>query len=204
MNVIAWNCRGLGNVKAVPSIKDLVRFYKPDFVILFETLCSNNKILSLKYSIGFDHHFSVDSIGHSGGVAVLWQNSAHCNIVNYSQNFINMSISDAVKGNWRLTTFYGYPDNGRRRQSWDLLHSLRDMSHEPWCVIGDFNDHLSPADKSGGPDRSLWLIRGFQNAVNDCNLCDLPLTGYQFTWFKSIGSSQAKEACLDKALVSVS
>jgi hypothetical protein len=204
MNVLAWNCRGLGNVKAVPCIKDLVRVYKPDIVILSETLCNNNKISHLKYSIGFDNHFSVDCIGRSGGIAILWRNSAHCSILNYSQNFINMSITDITRGSWRLTAFYGYPEHGRRRDSWDLLRSLSSMSDEPWCVIGDFNDHLSPADKRGGPDRPPWLIRGFQDAVNDCSLCDLPLTGYQYTWFKSIGTNQAKEARLDRALVTVS
>ncbi|MCH85362.1 endonuclease/exonuclease/phosphatase family protein, partial [Trifolium medium] len=75
------------------------------------------------------------------------------------------------------------------------------MSNDPWCIIGDFNDHLSTEDKRGGPDRAPWLIRGFQNAVNDCQLHDLPLHGYQFTWFKSLGTTSAKEARLDRALV---
>ncbi|XP_039682996.1 uncharacterized protein [Medicago truncatula] len=202
MNVIAWNCRGLGNVKAVPCIKDLVRVYKPDILILIETLCNNNKIFSLKYSVGFDHHFSVDCIGRSGGLAVLWRNSAHCSITSYSLNFINMSIQDPIKGPWRLTAFYGYPEHGRRRNSWDLLRSLHTQSDDPWCIIGDFNDHLSSFDKRGGPDRPRWLIQGFQEAVTDCGLTDLPLIGYQFTWFKSIGTSHAKEARIDRALCS--
>jgi hypothetical protein len=78
------------------------------------------------------------------------------------------------------------------------------MSNEPWCIIGDFNDHLSPNDKRGGPERPAWLIRGFQQAVTDCNLYDLPLLGYQFTWFKSIGTTSSKEARLDRALVTSS
>jgi exonuclease III len=75
MNIISWNCRGLGNVKAVPSIKDLVRVYKPDIIILIETLVHDNKIADLCYTIGFECHFSVDRIGRSGGIAVLWRNS---------------------------------------------------------------------------------------------------------------------------------
>lgn len=49
MNIIALNCRGLGNVEAVSCIKDLVRVYKPDILILIETLVNNNKISSLCY-----------------------------------------------------------------------------------------------------------------------------------------------------------
>jgi hypothetical protein len=40
--------------------------------------------------------------------------------------------------------------------------------------------------------------------VNDCNLLDIPLIGYQFTWFKSIGTESSKEARLDRALVTSS
>jgi len=62
MHIIAWNCRGLGNVKAVPCLKDLVCVYKLDIVILIETLVNNNKISNMCYSIGYEHHFSADSI----------------------------------------------------------------------------------------------------------------------------------------------
>ena len=71
------------------------------------------------------------------------------------------------------------------------------------CIIGDFNDHLSPFDKRGGPDRPRWLIQGFQEVVTDVGLTDFPLIGYQFTWFKSISTSHAKEARIDRALCSV-
>lgn len=75
------------------------------------------------------------------------------------------------------------------------------MSHDPWCTVGDFNDLLSSEDKRGGPDRAPWLIRGFRDAVRDCGLVDIPLEGYQFTWFKSLCTPNAKEERLDRALV---
>ena len=204
MNIISWNGCGLGNVKAIPEIKDLVRVYKPDIVILIETLVNGNKISDLCYSIGFDNHFSVDRIGRSGGLAILWRNSVDCSLINFSQNFINLLIKDPVIGSCRLTTFYGYSDSGRRRESWDLLRHLGNLSNDPWCIIGDFNDHLSFEDKRGGPDRPSWLIRGFQDVVKDCILFDMPLHGYQFTWFKSIGTPSSKEARIDHALVTSS
>jgi len=86
----------------------------------------------------------------------------------------------------------------------DLLRHLSSLSNDPWCIIGDFNDHLSSSDKRGGPNRPPWLIRSFQEAVNDCHLFDMPLLGYQFTWFKSIGTDASKEARIDRALVTSS
>ena len=84
MNIISWNCRGLGNVKAVPSLKDLIRVYKSDIVILIETLVDSNKISDLCYILGFENHFSVDQIGQSGGLAILWRNNINCPLLNYS------------------------------------------------------------------------------------------------------------------------
>lgn len=50
----------------------------------------------------------------------------------------------------------------------------------------------------------MWVIRGFQEVVQECALVDLPMEGYQFTWFKSIGRPEAKEGRLDRVLASQS
>jgi len=73
------------------------------------------------------------------------------------------------------------------------------MSTDPWCIIGDFNDLLTSDDKRGGSERPTWLYNGFRSAVNDCNLHDLPLEGYPFRWFKSLGTHRAIEERLDRA-----
>lgn len=38
MNIVSWNCRGMGNLRAVPNLKDLIRTYKTNILFLFETL----------------------------------------------------------------------------------------------------------------------------------------------------------------------
>ena len=198
MSILCWNCRGLGHPKAVPSLKDLIRVYKPDIFFLIETLSHSNKIREVCYLLGYDSYFTVDRDGRSGGLAVIWKSSIQCNIINYSSNFINLQVYDSNRGNWRLTSFWGYSNHARRRQSWNLLRDLAAMSTDPWC-IGDFNDLLTSDDKLGGSERPTWLYNGFRSAVNDCNLHDLPLEGYPFTWFKSLGTPHAIEERLDKA-----
>jgi exonuclease III len=44
MSLLSWNCRGLGNSSAVPTLRDLVRKYKVDVIFLCETLVHANKI----------------------------------------------------------------------------------------------------------------------------------------------------------------
>lgn len=46
-----------------------------------------------------------------------------------------------------------------------------------------------------------WLLRGFRETVDHCNLLDLPLTGYPFTWVRRKGKIDAIEEKLDRAMV---
>jgi hypothetical protein len=94
------------------------------------------------------------------------------------------------------------PERGRRKKSWNLLRNLSQLPSLPWCVFGDFNDILSSEEKKGRSERAPSLIRGFRQAVLDAGSIDLNMSGYEFTWFKSLGTTRAVEEKLDRALVS--
>jgi ribonuclease HI len=78
------------------------------------------------------------------------------------------------------------------------------MSDLPWCIIGDFNDLLSKDDKKGANPHPNWLCNGFRNAVSDCDLTDIHLDGYPYTWVKSRGSTNIIEERLDRAMATSS
>jgi len=78
-----------------------------------------------------------------------------------------------------------FPERARRRDAWDLLRELRDMSSLPWCIIRDFNDLLSQQDKDGIHPHPNWLCTGFCEAVDDYALSDIKLRGHAFMWIKS-------------------
>lgn len=48
------------------------------------------------------------------------------------------------------------------------------------------------------------MLNGFRSAVIDCDLHDVPLEGYQFTWSRWKGSDKAVEERLDRAMVTPS
>lgn len=125
-------------------------------------------------------------------------------MINFSRNFINFELIDSQVGTLRLTGFYGFPESSLRRESWNLLRNLSNNVNHPWCVIGDFNNILSSDDKGSRVPRPSWLINGFRDVVSSCNLIDIPLIGYPFTWEKSKGKLDAVEERLDMALVSES
>ncbi|XP_058776806.1 uncharacterized protein LOC131651153 [Vicia villosa] len=200
MRILSWNCRGLSSPSAIPNLKKLAQQHRPDVIFLAETLSNSRKLENIRVMLNFDACLSVDVEGRSGGIAVLWKNTDSCSIINYTRNFVNVIVTDKDNSAWILTCYYGYPERSRRKLALDLLREIRYMSSLPWCVIGDFNDLLSQQDKNGRLPHPNWLCSGFRQAVSDCNLSDISLEGYQFTWVKSRGTDHMIEEILDRAL----
>uniref|UniRef100_A0A803Q4W9 CCHC-type domain-containing protein n=1 Tax=Cannabis sativa TaxID=3483 RepID=A0A803Q4W9_CANSA len=70
---LSWNCRGLGNPRAVQFLKDLVVQKRPDIIFLCETLCRKDVVERVRVTLGFEGCFVVEAQGHSGGLALLWK-----------------------------------------------------------------------------------------------------------------------------------
>jgi len=101
-----------------------------------------------------------------------------------------LEVDDLKNGKWKLTGFYSFPEGCRKRDSWNLLHQLSTLSNLPCCIIRDFNDILSATEKRGRVDRDLCLIQGFRQAVIDAGIIDIHVEGYNFTWFKGLGTNK--------------
>lgn len=107
-NEYSKNCRGLGNLRTSPILKSLIRSSKPNVIILFETLVLARRVEEVRVKVGFDFCFTVDRLGHGGGIVVLWRSTVQCTIIKFAQNFVNVEITDAnIVGRWRLMDFMG-------------------------------------------------------------------------------------------------
>uniref|UniRef100_A0A803NLH2 Reverse transcriptase n=1 Tax=Cannabis sativa TaxID=3483 RepID=A0A803NLH2_CANSA len=180
--------------------KDIVIQKRPSFVFLCETISKKDKLERVRLLLGFDGVITVEPQGKSGGLAFLWKNEDEARLLGFSQSHIDMEITMEGKEKWRFSGLYGEPNRGQRRRTWDQMRSLALDSVLPWCIMGDTNKVLSHEDKRGGNNYPNWLLRGFQQAVNDCELQDLELIGHPFTWEKGRGTDQWIEVRLDRAL----
>ena len=135
---------------------------------------------------------------------MFWQKANSSSLLHYSNNCIDVEVSEQNGSKWRLTGYYGFPERHRRREAWDMIRSLCARSPLPWCIIGDFNDLLCEADKLGGAVHPPWLYRGFHSVLSDCALQHLLLEGHPFTWARKGWTPNAIEERLDRALVSTS
>ncbi|KAM6558835.1 uncharacterized protein LOC133033269 [Cannabis sativa] len=201
MSCIRWNCRGLGNPQARQFLADLVSQKKPNLLFLCETFCNKVSMERIRAQLGFDCCFVVDNWGHSGGLALMWKVANEVAIQGYSFNHIDANVTLQQSTTWCFTGVYGEPKRELRYKTWTLLRSLKNDSTLPWCIMGDLNNLGSQLEKKGGRIYPDGLIAGFNGALSDCNLLDLPLVGYPYTWEKGRTSGDWIEERLDKALV---
>lgn len=148
--------------------------------------------------------FFVDYIGHSGRLAMLWKVQDEAFVLSYGNNLdVDLDINLSGHPKFRLTGFYEELNRSLRRETWGKLRQLANVSLLPWCVLGDLNNVLCNGDKRGGRPYPSWLIDGFQEVLEDCNLIDMELIGHQFSWEMCRGSDCWVEVRLDRALVSL-
>lgn len=82
-----------------------------------------------------------------------------------------------------------------------MLRNLSRDANLPWCLVGDFNNVTSQADKKGGAAYPNHLIEGFNECLQDVDLHDLDIIGHQFTWERGRNTNQWIEIRLDKVIV---
>lgn len=71
----------------------------------------------------------------------------------------------------------------------------------PWIIVGDFNEIISPAEKSGR--RSTFINTGVNDWIQNNGLIDLSYVGQRFTWVKAESSLNTTQVRLDKVLANI-
>ena len=55
MSYLAWNCRGLGNLRTCKELIDFIRVKDPFVVFLAETMVDKTRLETIQRNIEFDH-----------------------------------------------------------------------------------------------------------------------------------------------------
>lgn len=94
----------------IPILGDILRDHRPDVVFLSETKGTSYDVELMKSRWKL-HGISVDKIGQSGGLALLWKKDVEVQIKSFSSHHIDCTIF--VQGSTqeiRITGFYGWPE----------------------------------------------------------------------------------------------
>lgn len=152
-------------------------------------------------SIDFVGMLVVETQGHSGGIAMLWRNKEELVLNSLSKNHVDTTVMKQGGDKFRITRLYGEPNRFKRRETWNLICTLSTSLSILWILIGDMNNVLYHSDKQCGRPYPQWLLQGFQEVLDNCNLLDMNLVGYPFTWERGYGTNKWVEVRLDYALV---
>ena len=182
MKLLAWNCQGLGNRRAVHELVDMVQAQGPKIVFLSETWSDKEWMEWVRCQLKFVGYFIVPSDGRGGRLALLWKEEDVVWVDSFSQYHIDAIVHGGSKNTWCLTAFYGEPDISRRTEGWHMLCMLNSKPKLPWCCFGDFNELLEAKEKSGGAQRSHNLMQSFRDVLDECSFVDLGYSGPEFTW----------------------
>ena len=169
MNLLCWNCRGLGNPRTVRQIKRWCTSFSPDMVFLSETKIKKEVAEQFKDRIGFSNALGVSSVGLAGGLCLMWNSTnVTFSLVSFSQNHICGDVVSKGDKKWRfIIGIYGWPEECNKHKTWSLLRSLCGTTVLLVVVVGDFNEILDYREKEGGSDRERKEMEGFRTVVED-------------------------------------
>ncbi|PPS07274.1 hypothetical protein GOBAR_AA13381 [Gossypium barbadense] len=130
--------------------------------------CTQNCIRSPR----MDSCLTVDAIGKSGGLALLWREGTKVDITNYSRNHIDSLIYLDNDNIVRFTIYYGNADQNHGNSSWDMLKRVGRAVKETW-IVGVFNAIFSNSKESGRGKECDALVKErldrFMISANDVN-----------------------------------
>ncbi|KAB2610032.1 hypothetical protein D8674_021305 [Pyrus ussuriensis x Pyrus communis] len=167
------------------ALQQLIFSKDPIIVFLCETKSNVRYMERLWVKFNYDHSFTVDSRGNSGGLCVFWKEEIDLRLQSYSQHHINFDVN-ALRGAccWRLTGFHGYPAMSDRVKSGQLLDNLYGDATYSWLCVGDFKEVLQANEHEGGNLRSERQMEGFRNIVEKCQLNDLGYSVFSMCFIK--------------------
>ena len=124
MNLLAWNCRGFGNHRAIDELGDIVQAKDLGTMFLVETWSTKEQMECIKIKLNFDGLFTVTNEDRVGGLSLMWKNSSFVWVDSFSSYHINAIINGGMEDAWRLTGFYGEPDTNIHNEGWNMLCML--------------------------------------------------------------------------------
>jgi hypothetical protein len=131
----------------------------------------------------FDKFEFIPSVGASGGLMIIWNNSIFIGNVLHREKFA-LSIqftSTQLNKTWNLTNVYG-PCSGPEKQIFlEWFKNLEIPSDCLWLFLGDFN-LLRSSDNRNKPGGNYTERMQFNEMISHQALVELPLKGQQFTW----------------------
>ena len=132
MNLLCWNCRGLGNLSTEQELGGLIRAKDPSVVFLAETWLDKARLEDIKVRLNFGGMIEVCRDTRGGGIVIFWKKDVDFSLGTFSPNHIAGILNKGKEDEWRFTGFYGEPETQNHHLSWTCLRRLKNRNSIPW------------------------------------------------------------------------
>lgn len=205
MKYVSWNCRGLGSKLKEDALKDIVRMYSPEILLIQETKMEEIFLLNTSKSfwrkgIGC----AVSARGASGGIATFWdstiydllqkENSAHWIFTKFLHKDSGQQVS--------LFNIYSPVLHSDKKLCWDSISSFLSLNNpENIIIAGDMNVTLAANEKRGGTRVRDPAREWVEDLILGWDLEDIKPSSGKFTWSNRRVGPNHIAARLDRFLV---
>ncbi|KAL0313219.1 UNVERIFIED_CONTAM: putative mitochondrial protein [Sesamum radiatum] len=124
MNLLIWNCQGLGSPWTVRSLGELVIKRNPSLVFISETKRSARRCQFLRDKWNY-FGMGVDALGSSGGLYLLWRKDLNITLQSYCSHHIDITVAEEGKDSWRFTGWKSIIDTGNVSGISNRISSIR-------------------------------------------------------------------------------
>ncbi|XVF71339.1 hypothetical protein PTKIN_Ptkin12aG0029200 [Pterospermum kingtungense] len=152
---------------------------------------------------GYNFCNRVSSIGQSGGLLIIWDESVSVSIYSMNKNLIHVYISDNQNKFW-VSCIYGHPKTHLRYTVWNQLITFKErlQDNEEWIVMGDFNQVLETKDKLSFKDTNIRGAELLRECPDSCMLSEVPPAGQYFTWTNNREGEEGTWERIDRCFAS--
>lgn len=121
-------------------------------------------------------------------------------VVDHNMQTITAKVTEASNKQWYFTAVYASPSYHIRADLWEYLDDFHSQCLLPWMLVGDFNELISDADKSGG--RAVLEGGNFARWVDRNHMIHMGYVGADFTW-RGIRNGEEILERLDRGLCNI-
>eukprot|EP00253_Pinus_taeda_P029111 PITA_29111 len=204
LNLVSWNCRGLGNPTKAEAIKDLMKMEPIDVLMLQETKIEGEILLNTSNTKWkFDSGKVISARGSARGIGTFWsRNLFTLGRLHETQHWIYTELCHtASKVKLELFNMYVPVHYEEKKECWKTLSDYLEQCSPTNIVIGgDLNIILDPKEKRGGSSTRDPFLPTVENLIQLWDLVDFKPVKGAYTWTNNRIGEHHISARLDKFL----
>ena len=185
MIILSWNIKGLGSGIKHREVRNIVRRFKVDFLILYETkveLCSR----SLLHNIGggrLSQWEILHSQGASRSILIGWDDKTVSILASHVGSFsLSVKFKNSLNNfEWWLTGVFGPCTSNLKAAFIEELRQLIHLMGGNWVIGGDFNVTRFSHEHSSRVGISPSMAN-FNDFIVSAGLIDFSPNNCKFTW----------------------